>query len=78
MKLISIAYLLLVVVVAAMVDAIFIRGRWWRPMEDQLRLYRRIDIGNLRVSGDQCERVCINNGVNMQSIYSSTETVCVT
>ena len=66
MKLISIASLLLVVVVATVLvdaerDAEFQTGDGgvlWKPNCD----FDGGDIGNVRVPGEQCGRACINNG----------------
>lgn len=70
MKLISIASLLLVVVVATvLVDA----DEWqtgdggvkWRTNCD----YSGADIGNVRVPPEQCGRVCLNNGSCNRFVY---------
>ena len=58
MKLISIASLLLVVVVAAMVVDAQHGDVQWQPNCD----YFGGDIGNVRVRGDQCGWSCINHG----------------
>ncbi len=69
MKLISIASLLLVVVVATvLVDAEFQTGDGgvqWRTNCD----YSGADIGNVRVPGEQCGRVCLNNGRCNRFVY---------
>jgi hypothetical protein len=61
MKLISIASLLLIVVVATvLVDAVDQTGDGgvkWQPNCD----FYGGDIGNVRVPGEQCGRACINN-----------------
>ncbi len=63
MKLISIASLLLIVVVATvLVDAVDQTGDGgvkWQPNCD----FYGGDIGNVRVPGEQCGRVCLNDGV---------------